>query len=197
MNAYSQGTNNDFDFDKEDLSFIFSKLGYTAFKFPIKQKSNEYIDFVIEEYIDGKLSKRNSLVQTSKKAFSDLGIDPLKYIKPAMDSLQEDSIYLHRFYIQKSDTIIEINIKTHGLSSPFKYNIAQLGRSNVRATNAINEEIKKKEYLNIMGEKILIFCYANKKGDEVLWCPSGLPKEMIIDRYYYCLFIIAKPYKDL
>ena len=41
---HAQGTNNDFDFDQTDFEFLFSKMGYGVFKFPISQSKDQIFD---------------------------------------------------------------------------------------------------------------------------------------------------------
>ncbi len=138
--AFSQGTNNDFNYDKEDLNFIFNKLGFDTFKFPIKQEQNKYLDFVIEEYRNGKLVQKISLIDTTKASLSKwYGGDIMNLFKP-----EKDSIYFHRFYFHNKDSILELNIKTHKLTQPLKFNIGDIGLVSVRAIYAIHEETKKK-----------------------------------------------------
>lgn len=48
---FSQGTNNNFDYDNVDIETITNKLGFCTFKFPVKQSSEQFIDIFIEEYV--------------------------------------------------------------------------------------------------------------------------------------------------
>ncbi len=195
--VFGQGTNNDFNYDKEDLNFIFNKLGIFTFKIPVKQEKNEYIDFVIEEYKNGMPVGKQSLIDSIKSSLTKFGGDTMRFFKPKMDSLKRSSTNFHRFYMHRTDSTLGVTIKTHSITKPFKFNIENLGTGNVRATNAIYKEINKNGFLKVNKDKTLLFFYANKKEEQTLWCPSGLDKETLINRYYYCLFIIARPYKPL
>ena len=66
---YSQGSNNDFDYDNEDFNIIFRELGISAFKFPVQHNSNQIFDIVIEEYENKELIKKISIIDVSKVAF--------------------------------------------------------------------------------------------------------------------------------
>ncbi len=188
---FSQGLNNDFDYDKEDLNAILKEIGFVTFKFPVKQDTAQLFDFVIEEYINGKLISEKSMITAAQKKFSEYGIDWTKYFKP-----KKDSNYFHRFYFIKKDTAVTIRLKSHGYSTV--ENLDNLGISlfDLRALEAIKTEIDSIGYINLNKPKDLIFLYANK-GDskEPLWCPSGLPKKEVIKRFYYVLFISMKEYK--
>jgi len=195
--AFSQGINNDFDYDKEDLNFIFNKLGFNTFKLPIKQEQNKYLDFVIEEYRNGKLVQKISLIDSIKVSLSKwYGDETMNFFKPELDSLKKDSIYFHRFYFHNKDSILDLSIKTHKITKLLKFNIDDLGLVSVRAIYAINEEIKKNGFIQVDTGKVILFLYANNKNKQILLCPSGLDKKTLIDRYDYCLFIIVKPYKQ-
>jgi len=53
-------------------------------------------------------------------------------------------------------------------------------------------------YLEIDESEILVFLYANSSNDrdKPLWCPSGLSKEQLLERFYYFIFISVEPYKE-
>ena len=59
---YSQGTNNNFNYDKEDLNVIFKELGISTFKYPIKQSPDQLVNFIIEEYENKELIKKISVI---------------------------------------------------------------------------------------------------------------------------------------
>ena len=81
-NVFSQGTLNDFPYDKDDLNIILNEMGFHTFKYPIKQSVNQLCDFIIEEYQDGKLVNTKSIVQSTRKKFEDYGLDWKKYFNP-------------------------------------------------------------------------------------------------------------------
>lgn len=188
--SYSQGTNNDFRYDDEDLKFLFEKMGFGTFKFPVKQSKNQIFDIVIEEYREGVLTNRQTAIEITNEAFKDYGLDAKKYAKPIMDSTQVDSTYFHRFYIERSDSLLTLHVKTHGISTPVKFDIKDLFASSFRARYETKEEIDSVGYLNLNGEdKILLLFYANNDPDMPLWCPAGLPIERIKERFYYTVFV--------
>lgn len=91
----------------------------------------------------------------------------------------------------KKDSVLSIRIKSHGYSTVEK--TPNLGVSLLRARWATKTEIDSFGYLKLDRPKDLLFLYANKDSNkEPLWCPSGLPKEEIVKRYYYVLFIWMK-----
>ena len=196
VNGYSQGTNNDFEYDKVDLNVITKELGIQTFKFPIEQKENQIIDFVITQYENGKLKKKISIVDELKKTFERYGIDEKKYLKPN-DSLE--SPYFHRFYFIKRDSIMELRIKTHGAEKPIKFNFENLSTYNSRAHNSTKFETDSLGYLKLNNNKNkkLAFLYANSKNEpnKPLNCPSGLSKENIVELFYYAIFIETNKYK--
>ena len=189
--SFSQGLNNDFDYDKEDLNAILKEIGFVTFKFPVKQDTTQLCDFVIEEYIDGKLISEKSIITAAQKKFDEYGIDWTKYFKP-----KKDSIYFHRFYFIKKDTAVTIRLKSHGYSTIEKLDNLGISLFDLRALEAIKTEIDSTGYIKLNKPKDLIFLYANKNDSkEPLWCPSGLPKKEVIKRFYYVLFITIKEYK--
>lgn len=192
-NVFSQGTLNDFPYDKEDLNIILNEMGFHTFKYPIKQSVNQLCDFVIEEYQDGKLINTKSIVQSTRKKFEDYGLDWKKYFNPL-----KDSIYFHRFYFRKQDSTLSLRIKSQGSSSVETIN--KLGSSlyDVRTLDKIKSEIDKSGFLTLDSEKDLIFLYSNMNNNrsEPLYCPSGLPKNEVIKRFKYVLYITLKQYTD-
>jgi hypothetical protein len=196
ISGYSQGTNNDFEYDKEDLNVIAKELGIQAFKFPIEQKKDELIDIIIEQYENKKLIKKLSIIDEYKKAFEKYGIDGVKYFKPDGNF---ESPFFHRFYFIKRDSIMEIKIKTHGVEKTIKFNFENLSLYDTRAHNSTMFEIDSLGYLKLNNSKNkkLMFLYANSKNEQnkPLNCPSGLPKENIVDLFYYAIFIELKKYE--
>lgn len=196
INGYSQGTNNDFEYDKVDLNVIAKELGIQTFKFPIEQKENQIIDFVITQYENGKLKRKISIVDELKKTFERYGIDGKKYLKPN-DKLE--SPYFHRFYFIERDSVMELRIKTHGAEKPIKFNFENLSTHNSRAHNSTKFETDSLGYLKLNNNKNkkLAFLYANSENElsKPLNCPSGLSKEKIVDLFYYAIFIEAKKCK--
>jgi hypothetical protein len=191
--VHAQGTNNDFEFDTEDFQFLFSKLGYGVFKFPVKQSKDQIFDIVIEEYEDGKLTQTQTAIETTNKAFEGYGIDAKAYVIPRMDSTQLDSVYFHRFYSEETDTAVTINVKTHGLTVPVKFDVTNLAVGNVRAKYETKEEIDKNGFMEVEEKKLLLFFYANKDENKPLFCPAGLPKEKIIKQFDYSVFVYITP----
>ena len=190
--CYAQGLNNDFDYDKEDLNTIFKELGFVTFKFPIKQDSSQLCDFVIEEYIDGKLISERSVIAAAKKKFEDYGIDWTKYFKP-----NKSAVFYHRFYFVKKDNAVSIRLKSHGYSSVEKLDNLGVSLYDLRALESIKAETDSIGHISLGDPKDLIFLYANKKdSQEPLWCPSGLPKKEVIKRFYYVLYIRMREYKN-
>lgn len=190
----SQGTNNDFDFDTEDLQFLFSKLGYEAFKFPVRQSSGELLDVYIEEYKDKQLSKRISVIDKTNEVFQQYGIDASAYVEPKLDSAQTDSVFWHRFYVEYSDTLVKLHVITHGLTVPVECSVSDLNTSNARALYDIKEKLDEQDYLTVDTATMLLFFYANSKENPLLTCPAGLSKEKIIEMYDYVVFVYIEPY---
>lgn len=187
----AQGLNNDVDYDKEDFNTIFKELGFVTFKFPIKQDSSQLCDFVMEEYIDGKLISERSVIASAKKKFDDYGIDWTKYFKPI-----KNAVFFHRFYFVKKDNAVSIRLKSHGYSSVEKLDNLGVSLYDLRALESIKAETDSNGHISLGDPKDLIFLYANKKDSaEPLWCPSGLPKKEVIKRFYYVLYIRLKEYK--
>jgi hypothetical protein len=188
--SFSQGLNNDFDYDKEDLNTILKEIGFVTFKFPVRQDTTQLCDFVIEEYLNGKLVSEKSVITAAQKKFDEYGIDWTKYFKP-----KKDSIYFHRFYFIKNDTAVTVRLKSHGYSTIEKLDNLGLSLFDLRALEAIKAEIDSVGYVKLNKPKDLIFLYANKSDSkEPLWCPSGLPKKEVIKRFHYVLFISIKEY---
>lgn len=188
-NALSQGINNDFDFDRQDFEYLFNKLGYGVFKFPITQSKEEVYDIIVEVYREGQLESKHTAIENAKEAFEDLGIDVLNYVKPDLDDNTTDSVFLHRFYTERKDSLLTINIQTHGLTTPVKLNISDLSSGDVRATYGSKEEIEEDGHMTIKDKTMLLYFYANKDQDQPLWCPAGLSAEQIAKKFYYAAFV--------
>ena len=187
----SQGTNNDFEYDEKDFNLLFNELGITTFKFPIQQKANQVLDFVVEEYIEGELISAKSVIEYTKDQFKQYGLDPISYFQAKMDT-----IYLHRFYFIKKDTSLEIKVNTHGVTA--KQTINTLGKStyDLRAQFEIKTEIDSLGYVEGNKPKDILFLYANApESKEPLWCPAGMPRDIVIEKFYHVIFITVKDYK--
>ena len=192
----AQSTNNDFDYDQEDLRFIFSKLGFHAMKFPIKQQKEEVLDVVIEEYRGGNLISTKTAIGITNEQFKDYGIDAVGYATPKMKEGQKDSVYWHRIYAQNTDTLLTINVKTHGITVPMEFDVSDLTVANIRAVYETKEDIDKNSYLTVTGRRNLAFFYANNNPDQALFCPAGMPKENVIKSFYYAVFVSIEPYSN-
>lgn len=190
-NLHAQGTNNDFDFDEIDFEVLFAKLGYNVFKFPVQQSKNQLFDIVIEEYRDGELESRQTVLEITNEAFG--GWDLSAYLKPRMSESRTDSVYFHRFYVEQNDSLLTITTKTHGLNTPIKFDVKGLGTANVRARFETKEELAKNGVLKVEDEKLLLFYYANKSDEEMLSCPAGMSKEQLIKAFHYTVFVHIIP----
>jgi hypothetical protein len=194
LELFSQGTNNDFDYDKEDFNVIFKELGISTFKFPIKQNPNQLFNIIIEEYENGELIKKISVIEDSKSAFEQYGIDALSYFKP-----KRDSVYFHRFYFFKNDSTIKIRVKTHGIETVKDFSLKGKSLYSINANNDIGSKLRDNQYIEVENEpEILLYLYANSvdENNKPLWCPNGLSKEKLLERFYYFIFITIEPYKE-
>ena len=191
-NINAQGTNNNFEYDMADLNVIFKELGITTFKFPIIQTADQLLNIVIEEYEDKKLLNSISIIDDAKNIFESIGIDADTYFRP-----KKDSIYYHRFYFMKKDSTIKIRVKTHGFENSKSFSLAGKSTFSFNAFSNFKSE-NDLIYLEIDESEILVFLYANSSNDrdKPLWCPSGLSKEQLLERFYYFIFISVEPYKE-
>ena len=189
-----QGTNNNFDYDRDDFNVIFKELGITTFKFPIKQSSDQLLNIVIEEYENKRLLKTISLIDEGKKAFGQYGIDALSYFRPESE---KDSIHFHRVYFVAKDSTIIIRIRTHGFEIPSQFSLSRKSLFSFNSFNNFNSE-NGRRFLNVNKPEILVYLYANssEEKNKPLWCPTGLSKEQLLERFYYFIFVSVEPYKD-
>lgn len=188
---YSQGMNNDFDYDKEDLNIIFRELGVNMSKFPIQQNANQFMDIIIEEYENKELIKRISVIDATKKLFEPHGINALSYFKP-----EKDSVYMHRFYFFKNDSTIKIKLQSQNMVTGEDFNFKGKSLYYINTDSNISSEIRDNQYIKITDEpKMLLYLYANslEDKDKPLWCPAGLSKEELLKRFYYLIFISIQP----
>ena len=192
VKLYSQGTNNNFDYDKDDFNVIFKELGISTFKFPIKQGSDQLLNIVFEEYEDKKLTKKISVIDDTKQTFEQIGVNGLSYFKAP-----QDSVYFHRFYFFKNDSTIKIRVKTHGIEMTKDFNFN--GKSLYSINTYIDGSKSESNLYTEIGDEpqILLFLYANSidEKNKPLWCPNGLSKEQLLERFYYFIFISIESYK--
>jgi hypothetical protein len=179
ISLFSQGTNNDYKYDEQDFGILFTELGFSTFKFPIKQNTVQIYDFVIEEFKNGELLNSKSVIEDTKEQFKQYGLDPINYFQA-----KKDSVYFHRFYFHKTDTSIKIIIKTHGVTSLANIKIPGKPLFDLRALYEIKTEIDSLGFIEINKPKDVLF----------LWCPAGMPRETVIKKFYYVLFISVKNY---
>ena len=190
----AQGTNNNFDYDKDDFNVIFKELGITTFKFPIKQGTDQLLNIVLEEYENKELIKKVSVIDDVKQSFGQIGINGLSYFKP-----ENDSTYFHRFYFFKNDSTMKIRMKTHGIELEKVFNFEGKSLYSINTDGSIGDELRKNQYIAFKNENsILLYLYANSlnEKDKPLWCPNGLSKEQLLERFYYFVFISVEPYKE-
>ena len=185
LSLYAQGTNNNYDYDKEDLNNIFNELGIKTFKFPIHQRADQFLNIVVEEYENKKLLKKISVIDDVRQTFGKIGIEGLSYFKPAADS-----VYFHRFYFFKKDSTLKMQIRAHGISQPLHFQLSGKSLYSINTYNDDNGPVDE--------PKILLYLYANsiEEKDKPLWCPNGLSKEQLLERFYYFIFVTIEPYKD-
>ena len=191
--SFSQGSLNDFEYDKEDLNIILKELGFITFKVPIKQNKNQLVDFIFEEYVNGILVNQKSLITEAKIKFEKAGVDWWKKYFIA----NTDSVYYSRFYFIKRDSSVILRLKTHGYSS--NENITILGSAlfDCRMIDSAKLEIDKSGSLSVKENGDVLFLYANKKNiKDPLWCPSGLPKSEVIKRFDYVFYVRTKSYDN-
>jgi hypothetical protein len=186
--SYSQGTGNKFPYDETDFEFLFSELGLSTFKFPIKQNKNQILDFLIEEYKEGTLISSKSVFEDTKNSFKEYGLDPTYYFEA-----KKDSVYFHRCYFHMYEDSLKIVVKTHGVTTVTNIKIPGNPTFSFRAVDDIQSKIDSLGQLEIPVQKDLLFLYANSPLDKSpLWCPSGLSRESVIKKFYYVLYISAK-----
>jgi hypothetical protein len=189
VNLSAQGLNNNFDYDKEDFNVIFKELGITTFKFPVKQSVNQIFNIVIEEYEDKKLINSISVIDDVKGQFEEIGWDVISYFKP-----KADSIYFHRFYFIEKDSTLKVRIKSHGIELFKEFSLS--GKSTFSFSAFDIFTLENNSYLEVDKPAILMYLYANSSNEEdkPLWCPTGLSKEQLLERFYYLIFISIEPY---
>lgn len=190
----AQGTNNEFEFDKTDFEMLFEKLGYHVFKFPVQQSKKQLFDIVFEEYRDGELESRVTVLEQTNASFG--GMDLSAYLAPRMSEDRTDSVYFHRLYVERNDSLLTMTTKTHGFTTPIKFEVKDLGVGNVQARHDIKVEIDKNGVLQVEDEKLLLFYYANKSDEDILSCPAGMSKAQLIKAFHYTVFVSIVPIEN-
>lgn len=191
--VFSQGINNDFEYDETDIKVITQALGFYTFKFPVSQTGKHLYDIVIEEFENGKMITNHSLINDTKQKFLKHGVNATNYFYP---SKNKDSVYFHRFYFHKQDTLMSLKIKSHGIESKYDFNFNRKSTYNLSAFYSAKSEIDSLGYMNVEQNKPLMFLYANseKTKEQPLWCPSGITKDNLISKFYYVIFISIQEY---
>lgn len=190
ITIFSQGTNNKLPYDNEDFNYIFESLGLTTFKFPIKQTTEELFDLVIEEYRAGDLKKTTSIIKRAIEVFNPYGMDGLGYFKA-----KKDSVYMHRFYFHEKDTVLQLDIKSHGFSMKMNFSLTNTSTFNYNALGY--EEMDSTGYLEIENSKELFYMYGNsdKESNMPLQCSNGLSKQQLINTYNHLIILTVEKYK--
>jgi hypothetical protein len=192
INLNAQGSNNNFDYDREDFNVIFKELGITTFKFPIKQSTNQLLNIVIEEYEDKKMLNSISVIDEAKSLFGQIEYDATTFFKP-----EADSIYFHRFYFVVKDSTVKVRVKSHGFEFPKEFSLSGKSSFSFNAFRNFKSE-NNITYLEADKPEVLVFLYANSLNEKnkPLLCPSGLSKEQLLERFYYFIFVSVEPYKE-
>lgn len=194
--SFSQGTNNDFEYDKQDFNLITKELGFYTFKFPVKQAKDQLFDIVVEEFENGKLLKTISIIDDTKDEFKNIGLDPTDYFKPKNT---DDSVFTHRIYFHQIDTLMRAKIKIHGIESKQDFSFKTKSTFDLRALYSTKTEIDSFGYISVKGSETvpLMFLYANSADnkDGALFCPAGAPKDKLIQHFYYVIYISVKEYE--
>lgn len=191
---FSQGFNNDFKHDEEDIKTISKLLGINTFKFPIKQDTSQICDIIVEEFKNGKLLKKSSLIDEDRKKMKEMDLwDPINDYKP---TVKEDSVYFRRFYFQKKQNILEMLTRASGAEQSKKFALDNLSVFDISAFHEVVDEIVKQKYIILNKQlKPILFVYGNsdsQKDKDILNCPTGLPKEIIVKKFHYVTFISIK-----
>ncbi|MEM6265038.1 MAG: hypothetical protein AAGI38_21185 [Bacteroidota bacterium] len=183
---FAQGTNNPYEYDKEDFDLILKELGVSIFKFPVQQSSSNLYDVVVEEYEKNKLISTQSLFTITKESFASIDLDPTGYSK-----MEKDSIYWARFFIKVEDTAVVIRPKMHGVSGNMSFDFSGKSNYSLRALFTVKEQIDSLGHVAVNQEAPLLFLYANNKtaDEQTLFCPAGIPKKQLIKRFHYVLFV--------
>jgi hypothetical protein len=190
IKLHAQGSNNNFDYDRDDFNMIFKELGISTFKFPVKQDSSQLLNIVLEEYEDKKLLNTISIIDDAKSIFGKIGYNAITFFE-----VEKDSIYFHRFYFVKKDSILRIRIKTHGFEVYKDFSLSGKSAFSFNALADFKSEDGRK-YLEIDKSEIIMFMYANssEEKDKPLFCPNGLTKEQLLERFHYFIFVSVEPY---
>jgi hypothetical protein len=174
--VYSQGQNNNYPIDEQDIVNIFRQLGIEIFKFPFKLRKGEFIDISIDVYEYGKLTKHQNNLEEILKVFNHTSISQHLSTK--------DTIAFHRIYFNNKGDTLAIRFVIPGISCPFYLNIEKVKELifNARTTNVPLELEKKTE---------LVFCYGIF-DQKVLECATGIPLEKMINKFDLVIMIYGE-----
>ena len=199
VNLNAQGRKNDFNYDQKDFDFIFRELGIRTFKFPVKQTSNQLLNILIEEYEDKRLLNTISIIDNARNKLDSImlsmyGSDMISmFLKP---HIKIGSIFFERFiFIEKEDSIVKLKVDMPGYGTELKFNLSGKSLYDIEAHATSFKSENNIKFLEVDNPILLVFLYANKNRTP-LPCPTGLSKEQIIERYYYCILVSVEPYKE-
>ncbi|MGQ1786161.1 MULTISPECIES: hypothetical protein [unclassified Saccharicrinis] len=180
--TFSQGTNNDYEFDTEDLSNIFDEMGINVFKFPFELKKGEYISVSYEMYENGKRIKQRNIVE-------DIQVE--NGLKFNHHHSPKDTTVYHRLYFYNKGDSLLMQFVVPGISITGKVDIARIGQSSFSARVDILK--------NLPHKREIMYYYANYKNSEKekeskgwLNCPAGKSNEELIDRYDLVILFFAE-----
>lgn len=171
---FSQGLNNDYEIDSEDLKKIFEAQVIHIFKYPFELKKGEYISISYDIYKKGKLS-------TTKHSIEDFQIK--NEIKIDNHIARKDTIVYHRFYFIEQESILKLNQNLPGIEISDKIDLSSIKQGTFNSRSNVPTKLTKKEEI--------LFYYGNNSNDW-LNCTTGISKENLIKDYDLVVLFYAE-----
>lgn len=179
---YSQGANNDYSYDMEDVKNIFQMQGINTFKFPFQLKKGEYISISYEVYEFEKKIKSIDIIEDFQIK-NDFIIDH--------HIAKKDTTIYHRFYFMTENDSLIIKSVLPGITSTGKIDISKVAISDMNSWTGTKRDLSEKQ--------AILFYYANYKGsknykeqDGWLSCTTDISKDMLIHDYDLVILFYAE-----
>ena len=175
---FGQGFNNDQEYDKADLDFLFAKSGIEVFKFSFLSKLDSGLNIKIEEYTNHKLTRKIDFYNELKPIIA-MGDEPLSFTFPKLSDSIKQTI---RFYLTKTKDKLTATVKTDKIQTQYKFSLKEIKLTQTRAFDSIPQLINSKQPLFVF--------YGTKTGN-MISCPGDDPVEKIAKTYDYVVAFYA------
>ncbi len=184
--GFSQGLNNNYKVDSEDLTNVFNAQGIHLFKYPFRLKTGEYMSISYEVYDYGKLKEKGRFIEDCEK-------NGLRFNHhwARTDGTKKDTLLWDRFCFITKKNKIEAHEYLPGLSLINIFKIPKLAEGDFNSGVDLSDTLSNKT--------LIVYYYGiyknsknYKKHEGFLVCSTGMLKDRLIREFDYVILFFAE-----